>query len=305
MKKWCLAASLACSLLSADEWVSEQLYSDWRQSFKIDKVLFEEHTDFQDLIIFENSMWGKVLALDGVIQTTEQDEFVYHEMMGHVPLVSHGKAEQVLVVGGGDGGLLRELLKHKEIRKIVLVEIDPEVIRFSKEHLSFISQGSLDDPRVEIVIQDGMDYVKNTDRTFDVIFCDSTDPIGPGAVLFTDAFYQGCKEALNEGGIFVNHAGVPATQRDELPMVYGKLKKQFKEVSFYLGVIPTYVGGYMAFGFSTDSPAYHQLSDQEIQERVERIEGKMKYYNAKIHKASFSLPTFISEALYEEESILP
>ncbi len=296
MKKWgVFLACLGC-YLHAEE-MKETLYSDWQQTFHIDSILHEEHTEYQDLMIFENRMWGRVLALDGVIQLTEKDEFVYHEMMAHVPLIAHGCAESVLVVGGGDGGVIREVLKHRSVKRVVLVEIDPAVIEFSKKHLPFICQGSLDDPRVEVVIQDGMEFVKNTKEKFDVILCDSADPIGPAAVLFTEPFFRECKRILNPKGIFVNQSGVPAVQKEELPLVYRNLTPHFKHVTFYLVVIPTYVGGFMAFGWASDELDYKKIPLQELCKRREGIQGELKYYNPEMHQASFALPDFIKNNL--------
>ncbi len=295
MKQWLFALSLIIFSLHGEERVQEKLYKDWGQSFQVQEIIYEERTEFQDLVIFQNNMWGKVLVLDGVIQLTEKDEFIYHEMMAHVPLIAHGSAETVLVIGGGDGGVLRECLKHSSIKKIVLVEIDPEVVFFSKKYLSFISQGSLDSPLVEIVIADGMEYVRSTTERFDVILCDSTDPEGPAEVLFTEEFYKCCKNILKEKGIFVNQAGVPALQGESLKMICSNLRKSYQSVSFYLGVIPTYIGGYMAFGFATKGDIDLPRDFQEIKSRVEKIQGNTLYYNAKVHQSCFSLPNFIWE----------
>ncbi|MES2122887.1 MAG: polyamine aminopropyltransferase, partial [Chlamydiota bacterium] len=152
---------------------------------KMDPVLYREQTSEQDLVIFENPRLGRVLALDGIIQLTEADEHVYHEMIVHVPLLTHGQAEKVLIIGGGDGGALREVLRHGQVQKVVLVEIDPTVIAMCREMFPMVSRGSFDDPRAEIVIADGTEYVRTAEERFDVIICDSTDPVGPGKVLFT------------------------------------------------------------------------------------------------------------------------
>lgn len=149
---------------------------------------------------------------------------------------------------------------------------------------------------MEVLIEDGMEFVKRTEDRFDVILCDSTDPEGPGAVLFTEEFYKGCKGILQPGGVFVNQSGVPFGQKEELKMVYSNLRKSFENVTFYLSVIPTYVGGYMAFGFATDERSHLTIDIKKIEDRILNIEGKTLYYNAKIHKACFSLPNFILEA---------
>ncbi|MBX9923070.1 MAG: polyamine aminopropyltransferase [Rhabdochlamydiaceae bacterium] len=282
--------------LGAEEWYTETLHSDWRQTFSVREILQEETTEYQHLVIFENELLGKVLVLDGVIQATEKDEFVYHEMMSHVPLLAHGNAKRVLVIGGGDGGILREVLRHQTVEKAVLVEIDPGVVAFSKKYLPHISQGSFDDPRVEVCIQDASLYVKETGRKFDVIICDSTDPVGPGAVLFTPEFYGDCRAILDDKGIFVNQNGVPFMQPEELSSTYKSRKEHFSEVSFYLGVIPTYVGGFMAFGWATNDVDALQVSTEELEKRLQNVKGDLKYYTPAMHKASFVLPKFIEQS---------
>lgn len=289
-----ISTLLFSSSLSADQWITETLYENWRQSFKVDEVLYEERTEQQHLVIFRNDVFGKVLVLDGVIQTTEKDEFIYHEMMTHVPLLAHGKAKKILVVGGGDGGILREVLKHNTVEKAILVEIDEAVVTFSKKYLPSLSNGAFDDPRVEVIIQDGCQFVKNTDERFDVIICDSTDPYGPGAVLFTSEFYGDCHAILNPGGIFVNQNGVPFLQEGELLATYHNRKDHFKDVGYYLGVIPTYVGGFMAFGWASDNKGYRNISVKELEKRLKGVEGELKYYTPELHMGSFALPKFMT-----------
>ena len=153
-----------------------------------------------DLIIFENAAFGRVMAPDGVVQTTERDEFIYHEMMTHVPLLAHGHAKHVLIIGGGDGAMLREVSRHRSIETITMVEIDAGVVSFCRQYLPNHNAGSYDDPRFNLVIDDGVNFVNQTTQTFDVIISDCTDPIGPGASLFTSSFYEGCKRCLNPGG---------------------------------------------------------------------------------------------------------
>ncbi|MBS3904690.1 MAG: polyamine aminopropyltransferase [Simkania sp.] len=279
------------------EWYTETLYDHWRQTFCIEEKIYEETTEQQHLIIFKNSIYGKVLALDGIIQVTEKDEFVYHEMMTHIPLLTHGQAKNILIIGGGDGGILREVLKHKTVEKVTLVEIDASVIHFSKMHLPNISQGAFDNPRALVLVQDGCAFVKNTPETFDVIICDSSDPTGPSAVLFTSEFYGDCHKALNPGGIFVNQNGVPFMQKEELIHTLAARKLHFKDAAFYLGVLPTYVGGFMAFGWASDNKEYQSVSVDELEERLHHIEGELKYYTPAIHKASFALPKFIENFL--------
>ena len=296
MRFFLLVILNALSSTLAAEWHAESLHSTWRQDFEIKSKIYEEITEHQHLLIFENEQFGKVLALDGVIQITEKDEFMYSEMMCHVPLLAHGQAKRVLIIGGGDGGILREVLKHKTLEKVVLVEIDEGVVVFSKQYLPFISQGAFNDPRAKILIEDGCLFVKNSPEKFDVIICDSTDPIGPGAALFTSEFYEDCHNLLNDGGIFVNQNGVPFLQAGELFDTYKSRTSHFSQVGFYLTVVPTYVGGFMTLGWATDSQDFINVSATELEKRLDNIEGELKYYTPAIHKASFALPKFIENS---------
>jgi spermidine synthase len=284
---------MLASACFAGEWVDETLYPFWGQSFRVDEKFVEEKTDHQHLIIFQNERFGRVMALDGVIMLTEADEAAYHEMMVHVPMISHENPKNVLIIGGGDGGILREVLRHSSVEKVVLVEIDGSVVEQSKKYLPSISKGAFDDPRLELRIQDGIEYVATTDARFDVIICDSTDPIGPGKVLFTSEFYGYCKKALTQKGIFINHHGVPFLQKEEFVEAQKHRSAHFKDAGCYVTVVPTYVGGFMVLGWATDCLEYRTLSEKKIRERFAQISGEMKYYNPQIHKAAFALPQFI------------
>jgi spermidine synthase len=279
------------------DWAEETLYPFWQQRLHIDAKIVEEKTDQQHLIIFENAFFGRVLALDGVIQITEADEFVYQEMLTHIPLLAHENPKRVLIIGGGDGGILREVLRHQTIEKVTLVEIDGSVVERSKQYLPSISKSAFEDPRLELLIQDGVVYVEKTDEKYDVIICDSTDPVGPGAVLFTESFYGQCKRILNEKGIFVNQNGVPFLQKDEFISTLKNRSKHFKDVGFYVASVPTYVGGFMALGWASDHEEYRALSEEILRQRLTRITGSMKYYNPGIHKASFCLPQFMLDLM--------
>jgi spermidine synthase len=283
---------IAATLLHA-EWAEETLYPFWEQRLNIDTKIIEEKTDQQHLLIFENSHFGRVLVLDGVVQTTEADEFVYHEMLAHVPLLAHENPKRVLIIGGGDGGMLREVLRHTTVEKVTLVEIDGSVIERSKKHLPSLSKGAFEDSRLELLIEDGVVYVGTTNEKYDVIICDSTDPVGPAAVLFTENFYGLCKRVLNEKGIFVNQNGVPFLQKDEFVDTLKNRSKHFKDTGFYVAAVPTYVGGFMALGWASDCEEYRGLSEETLRQRLTRVPGSMKYYNPAIHKASFCLPQFM------------
>ena len=287
----CTLLIAAATLAAEPNRYMETLYSDWGQSLAMNEEIYREKTEHQDLVIFDNKIFGKVLALDGVIQTTEADEAIYHEMMAHVPILAHGSVERVLVIGGGDGGILREVVKHPSIQEVVLVEIDGSVVELSKKHLPKLSNGAFNDPRVKVVIQDASQYVKNSHEKFDVIICDSTDPFGPGKVLFTSEFYGDCKTLLTKNGIFVNQNGVPFLQKDELKLTLENRKPHFKHVSFYVAAIPTYVGGFMAFGWASDRK--YRFSEAVLEERFEKLNAPLYYYTPQIHKASFALPGYM------------
>lgn len=282
-------------------WFTETLYSGpsgegYAQRFEIKRVIQRLKTDVQDLIIFESPHYGRVLALDGIIQTTERDEFCYHEMLTHVPLFAHGKPREVLIIGGGDGGILREALRHP-VDRVTMVEIDRTVVDLSREYLPSLSSGAFDDPRTDLIITDGLKYVAETDRRFDVIIVDSTDPVGPGEVLFTEAFYGDCKTCLNPGGIVVTQNGVPNFQPQEVTDSYRRLSAHFADVSFYLTVVPTYVGGQMALGWATDDASLRRQTAEDIAPRFEAAGFKTRYYSPAVHAGAFALPPFIGDLL--------
>lgn len=275
----------------------ETLYDAVSQNFRIDKMYFEQKTAHQHLMIFHNAMLGRVMTLDGVVQTTEIDEFIYHEMMAHVPVFAHGNARRVLIVGGGDGGMLREVLRHKDVEHVTMVEIDAAVIEMAKTYLPKHSDGAFDDPRAHIVIADGMNYVRETDERFDVIISDSTDPIGPGEVLFSDDFYAQCKRILNTGGIMVAQNGVPFLQIDEVKNTRRRMSAHFIDQTFYCAAIPTYYGGIMTFAWGTDNTALRQTTVEELQARFQKADFRTRYYSPAIHQASFALPQYVVNAL--------
>lgn len=274
----------------------ETLYDSYGQAFHVDKLYFENKTDHQHLVIFENAMFGRVMALDGIIQTTEADEFIYHEMLTHVPILAHGNVRDILIVGGGDGGILREVCKHTSVENITQVEIDGQVIDMCKEYLPNHSAGAYDDPRANIVIDDGAKFVKNTEQRFDLIISDSTDPIGPGDVLFTDDFYANCKKALKPNGILVTQNGVAFMQLDEVVTTHKRLHPYFKDHYFYSAAIPTYIGGIMTFAWATDNAELRHIDLNSIKERFEASKISTRYYNPQIHQASFALPQYIQDA---------
>ena len=236
--------------MPADSWINETLYPDWGQRFQVKRELARVKSDFQDIVIFESGSHGRVMVLDGVIQITEGDEFVYQEMLTHVPLLAHGSAANVLIIGAGDGGVLRQALRHPTVRRAVMVEIDGEVIRLSKEHLPSIAGRRLDRParRGDRWRRHRLRQTRASDACFDVIIVDSTDPIGVGEVLFTDEFYQNCARILTARGVVVNQCGVPFMQADELRDTSVRRRMFFPHVTAYVAAVPTYVGGFMTLG---------------------------------------------------------
>ena len=279
------------------EWFNETLYSQVAQRFTVDKIVFRERTEHQDLVIFENPVMGRILALDGIIQTTEGDEFIYHEMLTHVPILAHGKAKRVLIIGGGDGGMAREAMKHKGVERVTMVEIDRSVVDLCTTYIPSIGAAAFKNPKLDLRIDDGARFVKTCADRFDVIVIDSTDPQGPGAVLFTRAFYADCKRCLNKGGILVTQNGVPFFQPDELTNTAKRLKSLFKDTAFYLGAVPTYYGGFMAFGWGCDSPAPRKATAKEIARRFKASGIETRYYTPELHVGCFALPRFIAKLM--------
>ena len=274
-------------------WFTESLHPELGQRIRVDQVLCEYTTDFQKLLIFKNELLGKVLTLDNVIQTTEADEFIYHEMLGHVPMIAHGQPKKILIVGGGDGGTLREVLKHPSVEEVILVELDPKVIELCQKHLPSVSAGAFGDPRLDLIIGDGCQHVMSTERIYDVVLVDSPDPIGPATKLFSEQFYRNCRRILSKTGILVTQNGVPFVQRDELLNSYTLLSRHFNDVTFYLAPIPTYQGGAMAFGWASNYPELRQISRQELEERYIRASLTTSYYDSTVHLSAFAIPKWI------------
>jgi spermidine synthase len=284
--------------MAEKRWIPETLFDPegFRMTFEVERVLHEERTEHQHLVLFQHRFFGKVLMLDGATQVTTKDEFVYHEMMSHVPLFAHGKAKQVLIVGGGDCGIAEEVLKHKSVERLTQVEIDASVVEFSKRHFPEFTKPVLGNKRFDLVIDDGMKFVAKTDRRFDVIIVDSTDPIGPGKVLFSPKFYQGCKRCMKPGGLMVTQNGVPILQQGELTTGINKFRRLFADGYCYVAAIPTYVGGHLAMGWATDNKALRQTPVQTLAARYQMAGSfKTKYWTPEVHRAAFALPRFIAD----------
>lgn len=278
---------------------NETLYPGVEVSYSCDEILYQEKTEHQDLVLFTNPVFGKVLMLDGVTQVTTKDEFIYHEMMSHVPILAHGSAKTVLIVGGGDCGLAEEVLKHPTVERLVQVEIDASVVDFSKEHFGDFNEGVLDDDRFELVIADGMKFAAETDRRFDVVIVDSTDPHGPGEVLFSEEFYRNVHRMLTPGGVLVTQNGVPFLQKDELVTSIERFSRIFKDAAAYIAAIPTYFGGHMTLGWASDNPDLRRQAASLLEERFKAAGFETQYYTPDVHAAAFALPKFILDAVEE------
>jgi spermidine synthase len=286
--------------MPTDSWINETLYPEWGQRFLVKRELARVQSDFQDIVVFESYTHGRVLVLDGCIQITEADEFVYQEMLAHVPMLAHGDAKRVLIIGAGDGGVLKRVLQHRNVERAVMVEIDGEVIRLSKEFLPNIAGDAWNDPRAEVLVADGIDYVrKAAASSFDVVIVDSTDPIGVGEVLFTDEFYANVARLLSERGVIVNQCGVPAMQADELRDTSLRRAKSFADISAYVAAVPTYVGGFMTLGWSAKDASLRQVDTATIRQRAEAagVLGQTQYWTPEIHTGAFNLPPYIAKHL--------
>ncbi len=268
-------------------WVYEQQTEHTRWGARVKETLHKEKTQYQDLLVVDTYDYGRMLLLDGVVQLTECDEFVYHEMMAHVALFTHPNPKKVLVIGGGDGGMIREVVKHPSVEKAVLAEIDDRVIAASKAYFPTVGS-ALDNPKVDIQVGDGIKYVNDHKGEFDVILIDSSDPIGPGEGLFLRDFYQSVHECLTEDGLFVAQMESPWYHRDLIARVHKDVKSVFPITKLYYGIIPTYPGGSMCFAFGSKQ-------HDPLQKALRPVTFATRYYNHDVHRAAFALPGFIEE----------
>ncbi len=284
----------------SETWFEETLYPSWGQRFRVLREIARVRSEFQEIVIFDTDSHGRVMALDGAVQITERDEFVYQEMLAHVPLLAHGDARRVLIIGAGDGGVLRRVLQHRCVELATMVEIDGEVIRLAREHLPAIGGGAWEDARAKIVVGDGIAHVAQAAAaSVDVIIVDSTDPAGVGEVLFSDAFYRDCARVLTPDGIIVNQCGVPFMQPDELRDTTARRRRAFKHVGAYVVAVPTYVGGLMTLGWASNGVAIDAPSTSEIARRADQagVTGTTSYWTPEVHAASFRLPPYIARTL--------
>ncbi|MBE8954891.1 MAG: polyamine aminopropyltransferase [Quinella sp. 2Q5] len=280
-------------------WFSEQHTPNVRLSIKVDRQLFSETTEFQRVDIFESTEFGRILVIDGRIMMTERDEFIYHEMITHVPLCVNPDVRRVLLVGGGDGGSVRELLKYDTIDKIDLVEVDEAVVRACRKFIPKTA-ACLDNPRVEIFFADGLKFIRRKENFYDLIIVDYTDPLGAGEGLFTREFYGNCFAALTVGGIMVNQHENPFYSSDIAAMqrAHKRLTASFPIVRAYQIHIPTYPAGQWLFGFA--SKKFHPTRDVDLA-RWNSLALQTNYYNTRIHVGAFALPTYVMKTLSAAE----
>lgn len=280
-------------------WFTEKHTEHVKFSIQVDRQLYSSQSEFQRIDIFSSKEFGRFLTLDGYMMLTQKDEFIYHEMMVHVPMAVHPKVRKVLVIGGGDGGTARELIRYPAIEQIDVVEIDEEVVSACRTHLPQTACG-FDDERVRLYYEDGLKYVRRYEDAYDLILVDSTDPFGPGEGLFTKEFYGNCYKALKADGIMVNQHESPFYPNDAVAMqrAHKRIVDSFPISKVYQAHIPTYPSGHWLFGFA--SKRYHPLADQDA-DRWKALGIQTRYYNEQLHKGAFALPNYVEEMLEKVE----
>jgi len=278
-------------------WFTEMWTPHVKFQIEINAHIHHETTPFQVIDVYDSLEFGRFFTLDGIMMANEKDEFIYHEMIIHTPMSVNPQIKNVLIIGGGDGGSARELTKYPTIEKIDLVEIDESVVRVCQTHFRKTAIG-FDDPRVHLFFEDGLAYVKKTTKTYDLIIVDSTDPIGPGEGLFTQAFYEHCYHRLSSDGILINQHESPYFTKEALEMrrAHQKIERIFPIAEVYQAFIPTYPSGHWLFGFA--SKTHHPLRDVQSS-YIHACGQKTTYYNLDLHKGCFALPNYVIEQLKE------
>ncbi|SDI42213.1 polyamine aminopropyltransferase [Desulfosporosinus hippei] len=276
-------------------WYTEQHTDNVRFSIKVDKCLYTDQSEFQRIDVFHSMEFGNFFTLDGLMMVTEKDEFIYHDMIVHVPMATNRKIKNVLVIGAGDGGTVRELTRYNTIEKIDMVEIDKMVVDVCRKYFPQTAC-KLDDPRVQLYFEDGLKFVRSKENSYDLIIVDSTDPFGPGEGLFTKEFYGNCYKALKEDGILVNQHESPYYQEyaKSMQRAHKRISELFPVCRVYQAHIPSYPSGHWLFGFA--SKTYDPLIDID-QQAWNSLGLKTKYYNTEIHKGCFALPNYVLELL--------
>ncbi len=282
-----------------DLWFSEFHTKNVKLSIRVNKQLYSVQSDFQQIDVFDSPEFGRFLTLDGYMMLTEKDEFIYHEMITHIPMAVHPNVKKVLVIGAGDGGVIRELAKYDDIEHIDMVEIDPLVVEVCKKYLPQTAC-SFDDARLTIYYEDGLKFVRSKKQEYDLIIVDSTDPFGPGEGLFTLEFYGNCYKALKEDGILVNQNESPFYPEDVIACqrAHKRIVQTFPISRIYQAHIPTYPSGHWLFGFA--SKKYHPLKDLN-EETWKKRNIKCRYYTTKLHQGAFYIPAYVEEILRNVE----
>lgn len=280
-------------------WFSEQHTPHVKLSIRVNRQLFSGQSDFQRIDVFESKEFGRFLTLDGYMMLTEKDEFIYHEMITHVPLAVHPCIKKVLVIGAGDGGVIRELTRYTGIEQIDMVEIDPLVVEVCRKYLPQTSC-RLDDPRVNIYYEDGLRFIRSRENEYDLIIVDSTDPFGPGEGLFTKEFYGNCYKTLKDDGIMVNQHESPfyADDATACQRAHKRIVESFPISRVYQAHIPTYPSGHWLFGFA--SKRYHPVHDLNAV-GWNLLGISTRYYTPRVHAGAFALPAYVEELLRDVE----
>ncbi|MFA5881599.1 MAG: polyamine aminopropyltransferase [Eubacteriales bacterium] len=271
-------------------WYTEKQTPNLGITCKITGTLHVEKTEFQHIAVIDTLQFGRMLVLDGMVQTTIQDEFVYHEMITHVPLNTHRSPKNVLVIGGGDGGAIREIIKHPAVGHAVLVEIDRRVVEVSRKLLPEISCG-LDSPKVTVIYDDGIKHVRENPDTYDVIMVDSTEPVGPAVELFSGEFYRSIYNALKPDGLFVAQTESPFFNADLITSCHQKISQVFPLTKLYLASVPTYPSGLWSFTMGSKKYDPEDINSSAVPGYP------TKYYTAEVHKGAFMLPRFVQELI--------
>lgn len=263
---------------------------------KVKEHILTRRSKFQLIEVFDTYEYGRVMTLDRLIMLTERDEAAYHEMLAHVALLSHENPRQILVVGGGDGGVLREVLKHPSVERVVQVEIDRDVVDVCREYFAW-GEDTYSHPKVDLVIVDAIDYVADTKNSFDVVIVDSTDPVGPATPLFTEPFYRNVHKALTDGGLMTFQAGSPFYSSERIGVIVNMLRGFFEQAGLYVTYVPSYPSGVWGLGIASKHHNNFQNFDKV---RYNTISDGLKYYNPDIHKGAFMLPEYIRQILETE-----
>ena len=274
------------------QWITEEQTPHLRLSAEAEEVLYSGESEFQKIEVFKSKEYGTMLALDGVFQTSEREEFIYHEMMSHVPLFLHPNPERVLIIGGGDGGVARECVRHDCVKEVTMVEIDGKIVELAKQYLPTIAKAMIENhPKLTVKIGDGIGFMAEAEDYYDVIIVDCSDPIGPGEGLFTEEFYKNTLKALKKDGLFVQQTESPMLHQPLVEKVFGYVNNHFPIARLYTAFIPIYPAGMHCF--TLGSKTFDPLTWTPNREQ----NFETKYYNAEIQKAAFALPNFVKNYL--------